>query len=121
MAAKKFVNVLVLVDTLELAHGSLQAIEGKPSDGPISLRTFGSNWPIKLITKCCMRLPYGPTFLEVGRIAAEMLLALVHTTKPLLLADSFELVNFIKDIWFELAHQAHNGELYETATWAHIF
>ena len=70
--------------------------------------------------KCCTRPPYGPTFFRISRIAAEHFLALAHVKKLLPLADSFELANFIKDIWFELAHHGHNGVLYEIAVWAHI-
>ena len=72
------------------------------------------------IMECCTRPPYGPIFFRISRIAAENFLALAHIIKLLPLADSFELTNFIKDIWFELAHQAHNEVLYETAIWAHI-
>ena len=73
------------------------------------------------IIECCMRLPYGPTLFRISTIAAEQFLALAHVMKLLPLADSFELANFIKDIWFELAHQAHNEVLHETAVWATFF
>ena len=72
------------------------------------------------IMKCCMRPPYGPTFFRISRIAPEQFLALAHVIKLLLLADSFELANLIKDIWLEWAHQAHNEMLHETTVWAHI-
>ena len=40
--------------------------------------------------------------------------------KLLYVANTFELANFIQDNWLELAHQAHNEVLRETAIWAHI-
>ena len=70
--------------------------------------------------ECCMRLPYGPTLFRISTIAAEQFPALAHVMKLLPLADSFELANLMKVIWFELARHGYNGVLYETAVWAHI-
>ena len=82
-----------------------------------------------------MRLSYGPTLFEAGRIAAEQFLTLAYSVNLLSLVAVHKLApqqpvsdfaqdrgraNFILDSWLELAPQVDNELLHKTAIWAHI-